>query len=330
MRMHAKRFSSENANSSSPFDKRICIIGGGVSGLSCGIELLKSGYSVVHLLAKSFSPHTTSDIAAAVWRPYHMMPEKLAMKWAMESLKIFKYLSKESASGVTWMNLTEVYRHKRQKPEWMQAVDCLAAPTIPNYYSCAFRVRVPLIDTALYMPYLLNKFQQLGGVVTHKFIHNLQEVDNYGCIINCSGIGSRQLVHDHQVFPLKGHVVQVTKPDGVDEGIADYEQERIYIYPRHNDCIIGSTSEENQWELSYDMQAAESLFERAKILYPALKSAEIIAHRVGFRPSRKEIKLYAEPLSLNTLVVHNYGHGGRGFTLSWGCARRVIDILSEY
>ena len=49
----------------------------------------------------------------------------------------------------------------------------------------------------------------------------------------------------------------------------------------------------------------------------------------GLRPHR--VKSYRpEPEVLgNKLVVHNYGHGGAGITMSWGCAREVVDIISS-
>jgi len=28
-------------------------------------------------------------------------------------------------------------------------------------------------------------------------------------------------------------------------------------------------------------------------------------------------------------VVHNYGHGGSGVTMCWGCAHDVVDILKD-
>jgi D-amino-acid oxidase len=49
----------------------------------------------------------------------------------------------------------------------------------------------------------------------------------------------------------------------------------------------------------------------------------------GLRPHRaKSYRLEPELLG-NKLVVHNYGHGGAGITMSWGCAQEVIDIISS-
>lgn len=309
---------------------KICIIGCGVSGLSCGIKLLEKGYANIQIFAKDLPPDTTSDVAAAVWRPYRIMPEMLAVPWAIKSLKVFKNLSTDSNSGVHWLNVTEVYKHKRTKPRWMSAVKLAPTPFVPEQYVCSYSVYVPLIDTSIYMPYLVNKFEQLGGVIIKKYLHTLNELSGYSHIINCAGIGARQLVKDNHIYPIKGQVIRMTKPKGLDYGIIEYEDEMTYIYPRYNDCIIGSTAEENQWELSSDATAAENLLERAIKLCPMIQSAKILEHKVGLRPARKEVRLTAEPLTMKTIVIHNYGHGGRGFTLSWGCASEVIKLLNEY
>jgi glycine/D-amino acid oxidase-like deaminating enzyme len=55
----------------------------------------------------------------------------------------------------------------------------------------------------------------------------------------------------------------------------------------------------------------------------------IIREVVGLRPYRPEgFVVEAERIG-EKLLVHNYGHGGAGITLSWGTASLAVDILSE-
>ena len=50
----------------------------------------------------------------------------------------------------------------------------------------------------------------------------------------------------------------------------------------------------------------------------------------GVRPFRNgSYRLDAETIS-GKFIVHNYGHGGAGITLSWGCATRVRDIVKSH
>src|SRR5688572_13468195 len=56
----------------------------------------------------------------------------------------------------------------------------------------------------------------------------------------------------------------------------------------------------------------------------------IIRTVVGLRPYRKEgFVVEAERLG-NKLLVHNYGHGGAGVTLSWGTSSLAVDIARDY
>ena len=54
----------------------------------------------------------------------------------------------------------------------------------------------------------------------------------------------------------------------------------------------------------------------------------LLEHRVGARPTRATIRVEEEVGEDGTVVVHNYGHGGAGVTLSWGCAEEARALLS--
>ncbi|MEP5340713.1 MAG: FAD-dependent oxidoreductase [Algibacter sp.] len=47
----------------------------------------------------------------------------------------------------------------------------------------------------------------------------------------------------------------------------------------------------------------------------------------GIRPFREDSYRLEEEHLNDKLVIHNYGHGGAGITLSWGCALEVEDLI---
>lgn len=63
--------------------------------------------------------------------------------------------------------------------------------------------------------------------------------------------------------------------------------------------------------------------------------AEFVREWVGLRPGRPSVRLEIQPERASGLrkvmpVIHNYGHGGAGLTLSWGCAGHVLEILDDW
>ena len=55
-------------------------------------------------------------------------------------------------------------------------------------------------------------------------------------------------------------------------------------------------------------------------------------YKAGVRPFRKgSYRLEPDQSSIpNKLIVHNYGHGGAGITMSWGCAEIVREIVRHH
>ncbi len=73
---------------------------------------------------------------------------------------------------------------------------------------------------------------------------------------------------------------------------------------------------------------AASILARARALAPELAGARVLGHKVGLRPTRPTVRLEAERAAAQT-IVHCYGHGGSGVTLSWGCAGEVLAIVQD-
>ncbi|MCI0481629.1 MAG: FAD-binding oxidoreductase, partial [Candidatus Dadabacteria bacterium] len=132
-------------------------------------------------------------------------------------------------------------------------------------------------------------------------------------------------------FPVRGQIV-IVKNTGLKRIISvdSGKLAPIYIVPRNEDCVLGGTAEENDWDLNIDSAASDKILAKCTAIEPSLKGAEILGHRVGLRPGRTEVRLELEALQDGGAVIHDYGHGGAGFTLSWGCADEVLRLAEGF
>lgn len=309
----------------------ILVLGAGVSGLSSGILLLKTGYNV-HIWAKDFPPNTTSNIAAAFWYPYLAKPVDKVTKWSGFTLKYLKDdLISDPATGCVTRTVHEFFDHKVDDPTWRSAVESfrrLEPNEIPEGYVDGYATEAALMDTSLYMDWLMNEYQRLGGTLKQKAISSLDEaLADHDIVINCTGLGARELCNDEKLHPVRGQVVKV-KPTGFELVVNDdYGPNGLcYIVPRINDVVLGGTEQENDWNLEVNEQDTQNILRKAKFFSSSFNNPEITEVRVGLRPVRDEVRVEVEPFG-DKNVIHNYGHGGAGFTLSWGCANEVVDLV---
>lgn len=60
---------------------------------------------------------------------------------------------------------------------------------------------------------------------------------------------------------------------------------------------------------------------------PGLKNVPTLFQWVGLRPGRPQVRLEPEVLPNGKVIIHNYGHGGCGVTVAWGCAEDVVELV---
>lgn len=310
----------------------VIVVGCGIAGLTSAIRLL--GHFSVKIIAKDLPPDTTSDIAAAFWYPYRAYPQELVLRWSKISLDAFYLESETKDSCVVVKKLIEVFDGPLVEPWWKELVSNFrpAAPEeLPAGKLSGFVADVPLIESGAYLRYLLELFHSRGGTIEQldESLEDFSSICRDGrVIVNCTGLGAFLLCGDTSLYPIRGQLLRIEAPR--QEVILLDESGLSYIVPRSADCILGGTAQDNDWNLEIDRATAVGILERCKRLSPAIAGAKILADRVGLRPGRNRVRLELESVTPNCAVVHNYGHGGAGFSLSWGCAQDVLDLVLQH
>ena len=118
--------------------------------------------------------------------------------------------------------------------------------------------------------------------------------------------------------------IQLKTPDL--EGLINVQNLLIYTIPRRDVTVLGGTAQRGDWDEDIRDEDTELILRKCESLWPELDRSKVVGVSVGLRPSRKEVRLEVENIS-GRLVVHNYGHGGAGVTLSWGCADEVVRFF---
>jgi D-amino-acid oxidase len=311
----------------------ILVIGCGVSGLSCGVRLIEAGHAV-RIWARDMPPHTTSSVAAAVWYPYKAYPEHLVVGWSATTYADFVQLAQVAGTGVLLRAGVELFPWLVDDPWWRDAVPGFrrAAPAeLPAGYVDGYAFEAPVVEMPVYLAWLLRRFESLGGSVEVRALDALEvALAASDVVVNCTGLGARELAGDRSMVPIRGQIVRVAQPGLERFVLDDYNPAGVtYIVPRANDCILGGTAEDGREELAPDPATAMSILARCAALEPRLAGAQVLEHKVGLRPGRPSVRLEAERPVAGKLLVHNYGHGGAGVTLSWGCADAVAALVGQ-
>lgn len=308
------------------------ILGAGVSGLSVGILLLKQGYSA-QIWAKDVPPNTTSDVAAALWYPYLCNPRDKAITWSKNTHDYLKeFALPDSRSGCIMRSFTELFEEPMGEPWWAPAVDEYRRPTpqeLPPGYVDGYQTDVVLMDSEVYMRWLVTVFTELGGVITIRAVTDISEaLAENPVVINCTGLGSRQLFNDERVYPVRGQVVRASLNSFTEILVSETAVGLSLIAPRIDDVILGGTSQANNWNTEVDPEDTTEILRKVAALSSDFDQVNVLDVKVGLRPARDEVRLEIEQTDGGT-VIHNYGHGGAGYTLSWGCAQDVVALFES-
>lgn len=168
-------------------------------------------------------------------------------------------------------------------------------------------------------------------------IKSLTELEASDSIVmNCTGLGARELFNDDKVYPIRGQTVLVKNTTNLVDTWSRVGSDHLsYLIPRpgNGGLIIGGCQQPNNSSYEVDQNLATKMLTWAKTLYPGVFPAdhefEVIQHNVGLRPSRKGgVRIESERVG-ERLYIHGYGIGGWGYQASWGIGLKMRNLLEE-
>ncbi|MGI8888473.1 MAG: FAD-dependent oxidoreductase [Nocardioidaceae bacterium] len=305
---------------------RVLVVGAGVTGLTVAVCLAEAGHQV-DVVARDLPLETTSAVAAALWYPYLVQPAGRVMGWAAASLGVFTELSSVKGTGVRMVAGTELLSAPTADPPWAAVLpDFSRESEVSAPYVAGWSFTVPVIEMPIYLQWLRQRLLAAEATLTRLALTALPERADL-MVVNCAGLGARQLAADPDVIPVQGQVVRVQQV-GLSRWTLDGTAP-TYVVPRSKDIIVGGTDIQAKWSTRPDQTVAADILARARRLVPQLHAAAVLGHLVGLRPVRPVVRLEKSPAAAGQ-VIHCYGHGGAGVTLSWGCAGEVLQLVEQH
>ncbi|MFE9998096.1 FAD-dependent oxidoreductase [Streptomyces avermitilis] len=309
----------------------VIVVGGGVIGLTTAVVLAERGRRV-RVWTREPVERTTSAVAGALWWPYRIEPEASARAWALTSFDVYEELA--TRPGLTGVRMVEGVQGGATLEEteaWASGRALgLRAATAEEYPGGGLWARLPLIDMPAHLRWLRERFTAVGGTVQARTVTDLAEAEA-PVVVNCTGLGARDLVPDTSVRPVRGQLVVVENP-GIRTWLVSTgaDGEMAYFFPQPGRLLLGGTAVEDEWSLVPDPAVAEAIVRRCAAWRPEIAGARVLEHRTGLRPARGTVRLEREPLSDGRVLVHNYGHGGAGVTVAWGCAQEAAGLAASW
>jgi D-amino-acid oxidase len=318
----------------------VTVVGAGVIGLTTALVLEERGHTV-QVVAAARGGDTTSAIAGAVWFPYRAGPPGKVAQWAARTRRwLVELARKVPEAGIdvlTGYEITTEVESPPKRPWWAAAptmegddlaLDIADVERVPSPVAGrpdGWKFTAPRAEPSLFLPYLEGK---LARPIERRTVGDLA-AEPGDVVINCTGLAARELTGDTLLVPLLGQIViaSVGAADLATTITDDRDHERIfYIIPRRDELVLGGCSVPFPFGDTPELEPAITERILAHAQHLGIEVGNVRTERVGLRPYRAEVRLERD--AKHARVIHNYGHGGAGFTLCRGCAEDVAALVA--
>ena len=241
-------------------EERFAIIGCGVMGLSTGRLLQKLGKDVT-IYSKDIPPDTTSNMSAAWWSPGSTVdPGERTEAYDEQFVKAARFANRYYQNyvgleyGVRWRPRYSVSEQPPESTARSLIADLfpegqdLAAGEHPFPWPYVRPSWTMVIEPPTYLRALLRDYRIAGGDVVLRSFASVDDVLSLdeSVIMNCSGLGARDLFGDQTLTPIKGQLTFLLPQPEIDYMMVG---DGLYMIPRRDGIALGSTHERGAWSL---------------------------------------------------------------------------------
>jgi glycine/D-amino acid oxidase-like deaminating enzyme len=276
-------------------------------------------------------------------------PEALSLRWGGDTMAhlLSLFASPDAAAAGVSLALghTLLREPAAEEPFWAplalgfrrlagRELALLGSPSAGAFVD-GWAYNVPICEGRSYLQYLAARAAATGRVtqtIAPRLATLADAPSGVDALVDCCGLGSRELCGDASLHAVRGQVHRVRAP-WVSQA---FFWDSFYIIPNpiQGSVVLGGTAQIGNESLAVSLGDRAAILEGAAALLPSLRGAEVLSSWVGLRPGRSSVRLELEtravgPSGRATPLIHNVGHGGSGLTLAWGCAGDVVNLLRD-
>lgn len=311
--------------------KSVTVIGCGIVGLTSAIKLQEKGFKV-KIVSNKRIDQTLSSKVGAIWFPFEVHPKIKANHWAKLAYEEYQQ-DVVPGNGVKFIPFLTAFDENSNIDWTLQmpngTTKKASQEELPSGIEQAYISTVPIAEPLLYLPYLFQRFLNNNGDFQIQEISSLEEASHLDdLIVNCTGLGAKTLCNDKDLQPMRGQILRCKKMDIPSCADSTKLGALTYVINRSTDCVIGGTDYINDTNLNEDPNDTELIISRLLKTGLSKNKPEILETIVGLRPKRSAVRFEFD--SQYPSIFHNYGHGGAGFTVAWGCAIDLAEELNKF
>jgi len=277
--------------------RQAAVIGCGSVGLTCARQLQRRGFDVT-IYALAVPPNVTSNMSLAGFTPESglVVADQRTPQWDAQYRRAadISYRQLQLLAGphfgVSWLDNFSLTNELRQGPPMPQPPSLLAGLVVEEEvfgpgehpFATKYALRSPQIriEPNIYLDNLVRDFQLWGGHIVIRKFDSPRELAalREPIVINCTGLGARDLFGDQELIPLKGQLTVMPPQAEVNYhcngGVPPVPGASlgIHMMARNDGIILGGTSQRGVWTLEPDEAERKRVVDSHIAVFSAMKS----------------------------------------------------------